>query len=516
MSASDLLAILPFLVMAGTVTAVMLVIAFHRNHRLIVSLSLIGTALSFAALVPAWSVAPRQVTPLFVLDGYALFFSGLLLGATLAVILMAFGYLAIRRGPHEEFYLLLLLAALGGMSLVASDHFASFFVSLETLSIALLGLIAYPCDRVRPVEAGVKYLILAGTSSAFLLFGMAVVYAQLGTMEFAGIAAAVDTSGGNLPDIYWLTGFAMIMTGLGFKLSLVPFHMWAPDVYEGAPAPITAFIAVVSKVAVFALLLRWFIMTDAYRFGSLVTMINVIAILSIVSGNLLALLQTNVKRILAYSSIAHLGYLLVPLLAGGTLAIEAATYYLVGYAVMTLGAFGIVTVLSQSSAAGDLDDLEGYRALLWQHPWLGGVFTAMLLSLAGIPLTVGFMAKFYAAAAGVGASLWPAVLALVVGSVIGLFYYLRIIIVMLTPAPADMRSGASIVPWSGGATLAILSLVLIWLGVYPSPLVQFIRATALQVGSSSSSWSTQRPTMALPAPSRHRFSWPGQRLSGME
>ncbi len=485
MSATDFIAILPFLVMAGTVTTVMLVIAFCRSHRLTAALSLAGIALSFAALAQAWSVAPRQVTPLFVLDGYALFYIGMMLAASLGVLLLSYGYLDRRRGPREEYYLLVLLATLGAMGLVASDHFASFFVSLETLSIALLGLIAYPRDRAQPVEAGIKYLILAGTSSAFLLFGMALVYAGLGTMEFGRIATALHAPGGDPTDIYWLTGFAMMMTGFGFKLSLVPFHMWAPDVYEGAPAPITAFVAVVSKGAVLVLLLRYFLMTDAYRFGSIAMMINVIAILSIIVGNLLALLQTNVKRILAYSSVAHLGYLLVALLAGGALAVEAVTYYLVAYFVMTMGAFGIVTVLSASGMGADLDDLNDYRGLLWRRPWLGGAFTTMLLSLAGIPLTVGFMAKFYAASAGVGATLWLAVFALVAGSVIGLFYYLRVIAVMSLAAPVDMR-GPAAVPWSGGAMIAVLTFVVIWLGVYPAPLIQLIRMVTLHVGTGSS------------------------------
>lgn len=487
MRAADFIAILPFLVMTGMATVAMLVIAFRRSHRLTAVLSLAGIALSFAALFPAWSVAPRQVTPLFVLDGYALFYIGIILAASFGVLLLTYGYLGRRRGPQEEYYLLVLLATLGAMGLVASDHFASFFVSLETLSIALLGLIAYPRDRAQPVEAGIKYLILAGTSSAFLLFGMALVYAQFGTMEFVRIAEALHAPGGNPSDIYWLTGFAMIMTGFGFKLSLVPFHMWAPDVYEGAPAPITAFVAVVSKGAVFALLLRYFLMTDAYRFGSLAIMINVIAILSIIIGNLLALLQTNVKRILAYSSIAHLGYLLVALLTGGALAVEAVTYYLVAYFIMTLGAFGIVTVLSASGTQADLDDLDDYRGLLWRRPWLGGTFTAMLLSLAGIPLTVGFMAKFYAVAAGVGAALWPAVFALVAGSVMGLFYYLRVIVVMSETAPVDTEGRLPVVvPWSGSAALAVLTLMLIWLGVYPAPLVQLIRMVTLHIGTGSS------------------------------
>jgi NADH-quinone oxidoreductase subunit N len=259
MNGTDLIALLPFLVMGGAVTAVMLVIAFRRNHRLIAILSLLGVALSFAALGPAASAAPRQVTPLFIIDGYALFYMGLIFAASGVVMLLSYGYLTGRADPPEEFYLLVLLATLGAIALVVSDHFASFFLGLETLSISLLGLIAYPRDREKPVEAGIKYLILAGISSSFLLFGMALIYARLGTLEFARIAALLSAISEASTDIYWLTGLALIVTGIGFKLSVVPFHMWAPDVYEGAPAPVTAFVAVVSKGAMFALPLRYFL-----------------------------------------------------------------------------------------------------------------------------------------------------------------------------------------------------------------------------------------------------------------
>jgi NADH-quinone oxidoreductase subunit N len=483
MDGTDIIAFLPFIVLAAAITAIMLVIAFRRSHGLTVILSLIGLALSIAALFPAGAHAPRQVTPLFAIDGYALFYMGLIFTAAIAVVFLSHGYLASRPGPPEEYYLLLLLATLGAAALVASTQFASFFLGLETLSIALLGLIAYPQGRARPIEAGIKYLMLAGISSAFLLFGMALVYARLGTMEFARIAAVLRGLHEPLPDIYWLTGIAMIVTGLGFKLSVVPFHMWAPDVYEGAPAPVTAFVAVVSKSAVFALLLRYFATAGVYGYGSVMMAINVIAIASMLVGNLLALLQGNVKRILAYSSIAHLGYLLVAFMAGGALAVEAVTYYLVAYVVMTLGAFGIVTILSAPSGGAELEALEDYRGLMWRRPWLAGMFTAMLLSLAGIPLTVGFMAKFFAMSAGISAALWPAVFALVAGSVIGLFYYLRIIVAMVLPAEAGAPAAGGIVPWAGGTTVAIITLVLVWLGIYPAPLIQIIRLTALHIAN---------------------------------
>jgi NADH-quinone oxidoreductase subunit N len=480
MNGHDLIALLPLIVLGGAITIVMLAIALYRNHRLTALLSVLGLILCLIAIWPATAVAPRHVTPLFVIDRYALFYMGLIFAAGIAVLLLSYGYLAARRERPEEFYLLVLVATLGAAALVASDHFASFFLGLETLSISLLGLIAYPRDQEKPLEAGVKYLILAGLSSAFLLFGMALVYARLGSMEFARIAA-LRSANDVPPDLYWLTGLALIFTGIGFKLSLVPFHMWAPDVYEGAPAPVAAFVAVVSKGAMFALLLRYFVTASADSFGPVPMAIEIVAVASILVGNLLALLQNNLKRILAYSSIAHLGYLLVAFLAGGALRIEAVTYYLVAYAVMTIGAFGIITVLSASNAAAEVEDLDAYRGLIWRRPWLGGVFAAMLLSLAGIPLTMGFIGKFYAIAGGISAAMWPAVIALIVGSVIGLFYYLRVIVAICTPAPEGATAYAGTVPMVGGATLVALTLMLFGLGVYPTPLVHLIQLTAAQI-----------------------------------
>jgi len=480
MNGSDLTAILPLIVLSGAIVTVMLAIASYRNHRITALLSVLGLILCLIAIWPASTVASRRVTPLLVIDRYALFYMGLIFAASIAVLLLSYGYLAARRERPEEFYLLVLVATLGAAALVASDHFASFFLGLETLSISLLGLIAYPRDHEKPIEAGVKYLILAGISSAFLLFGMALVYARLGSMEFTRIAALLAVKD-DPPDLYWLTGLALIFTGIGFKLSVVPFHMWAPDVYEGAPAPVAAFVAVVSKGAMFALLLRYFVTTNADVFGPVPMMVEIVAVASILVGNLLALLQNNIKRILAYSSIAHLGYLLVAFLAGGALRIEAVTYYLVAYTVMTVGAFGIITVLSTSSAVAEVEDLDAYRGLIWRRPWLGGSFAAMLLSLAGIPLTMGFIGKFYAIAGGVSASLWPAVIALIVGSVIGLFYYLRVIVAICTPACEGPAAYAGAVPMIGGATLAALTLMLIGLGVYPTPLVHLIQLTAAQM-----------------------------------
>jgi len=469
---ADLTALLPMLVLAITIVALMLVIAFRRNHALTAGLALAGLGVALISIFGAWSAAPRRVTPLLVMDGYALFYAGLFLATTFGVVLLANDYLKRHKGYHEEFYVLLLLAALGAIVLAASNHFASFFLGLELLSVSLYGLIAYVQDCERSLEAGVKYLILAAASAAFLLFGMALVYADQGTMAFDQIAWAT-----NAPTVLLLGGMAMMIVGLGFKLAVVPFHLWTPDVYEGAPAPVTATLATISKGGVFALLLRLFAGVDLGAYPSLFAVFGLIAVASMLTGNLLALRQNNVKRILAYSSIAHLGYLLVAFLAGGELATTAVTFYLVAYFVTTLSAFGVVTVLS--GAERDADTLDDYRSLFWRRPWLAAVLAASLFSLAGIPLTGGFIAKFYVLTAGVGSALWWLVIILVVGSAIGLYYYLRIIVVMYQRSiqPGAEAATAPAVSIAAVMVLAVLIGLLVWLGVYPAPLLDLIRAT---------------------------------------
>lgn len=488
MSTKDLLALTPFIVLSAASIVVLLVTAFCRNHKAIAVLTLIGLALAFAVLpmVSSGLPMPFGVTQLLILDGYALFYMGLLFAVSFVVILLAYGYLEKRQGNHEEFYILVLLATLGSAVLVASSHFASLFLGLEILSISLYVLIAYLYTDERSIEAGLKYLVLAAVSSAFLLFGMALVYAELGTMEFTLMASQAAAG---IHSMLLLTGMGLMVIGIGFKLAVVPFHLWTPDVYEGAPAPVTAFVATASKGAVVALLMRYFAATDSGAYGSLFQVFTVIAIASMFAGNLMALLQNNVKRILAYSSIAHLGYLLVAFVTfqrGELMAVTAVTYYLVAYSVTTLGAFGIITVLSPGDR--EADAIDDYRGLAWHRPWLAGIFTAVLLSLAGIPLTAGFVGKFYIVAAGVGSALWLLLVLVVVNSTIGLYYYLRIVVAMYrTPedksgeaatgiTSAESPVAAAPVSLVGGVVLAALTLLIVWLGVYPATFMRVIEA----------------------------------------
>ncbi len=466
MTVRDLTAMLPLLILSAAPVAVMLAITVRRNHALCFALSTGAVAAALLSLPPAASSAPRQVTPLLIVDAYALFFMALILLAGLTVLLVSYDYLKIHEESREEFYVLLLTASLGSVILAASSHFASFFLGLEVLSVSLYALIAYLRINAFCIEAGLKYLILAAFSSAIVLFGMALVYTHAGTLALAGLSPAATGAA----DPALLAGTVLIIAGIGFKLAVVPFHMWAPDIYEGAPAPVAGFIATISKGSVFAFLLRWLLEPALAGAGPLGAIFTGIAVLSMFAGNLLALFQDNVKRLLAYSSIAHMGYLLVAFLASGPRRVTVALFYLAAYFVTTLGAFGVITVLSGKGR--DADALDDYRGLFARRPWIAGVFTAMLLSLAGIPLTAGFIGKFFMLSAGVESSRWLLAGSLVVTSAIGLYVYLRVLIVLYmpaTPAVADVPVRAP-----GSIALAALVVLLVGLGVYPGPLTDWI------------------------------------------
>lgn len=470
MSSSEIIAVLPLIILFVALVLVMLVIAWRRHHGLTATLTAAFLAGSFACMIAVEDRLPQKVGSLLIVDGYAAFFVCLVLAAAFAVVLLSYPYLESRNGRHEEYYLLLLIATLGASILVASAHFASFFLGLEILGVSLYALIGYR-GGLNGVEAAMKYLVLAAISSAFLLFGMALVYAQAGSLEFAKISERVSGAG-----ITMLLASGLLITGIGFKLAVAPFHMWTPDVYEGAPATVTAFIASVSKGAVFALLLRYFALIDLHAAPTMLTAFSILAALSMIVGNLLALLQTNVKRMLAYSSVAHLGYLLVAFVASGPLRPVAVGYYLAAYFITIVGAFGVIAALSRQGR--DVETAAELTGLAWSKPWHAAVLTAMLLSLAGIPLTAGFVGKFYLIAAGIGSDLWTLVLCLLAASAIGLYYYIRVILALFAQPDQEVSPVSAEPSYLSGSVLIGLTFALVFIGVYPAPLIAVIQATA--------------------------------------
>lgn len=473
----QLIALLPLLIVGLTVVVVMLSIAWRRNHFANATLTVIGLNLALLSLWFVGQAGPMDVTPLLRVDGFSMFYTGLVMLASLATCTFAYPWLQGFSDNCDEFYLLVLIAALGGVVLASANHMASLFIGVELLSLPLFGLIGYAFRQKRSLEAALKYTILSAAASSFLLFGIALVYADSGSLSFVELGKSLSDNVLHQP--LMLLGLGMMIIGLGFKLSLVPFHLWTPDVYQGAPAPVSTFLATASKIAIFGALMRLFMYAPATDSEAIRNVLSIIAVVSILFGNLLAISQSNIKRLLGYSSIAHLGYLLVALIAvqSHQMSLETAGVYLAGYLFSSIGAFGVVSLMSSPYRGPDAESLYSYRGLFWHRPVLSAVMTVMMLSLAGIPMTLGFIGKFYVIALGVDASLWWLTGAVVLGSAIGLYYYLRVT-VSLYLSPPELHTRDTPANWAftaGGVVVLISAILVLLLGVYPQPLISLVR-----------------------------------------
>jgi NADH-quinone oxidoreductase subunit N len=468
MTELNLLLLAPFLIIATAPIIIMLTVTISRNFNIVYGFSLV---MFLAALISLFFISPYVpviIEPLFIIDGYSILLLGIIFSISFMITVISKIYLNLQTGQREEYFIILFVAALGASVMVISNHFVSFFLGLETLSISLYVLVSYLKHRSQCIEAGAKFLVIASVATSFLLFGMALIYAATGTMSFKLIISCLGDKAGSMP--LFLTGTGMLLVGIGFKLALVPFHMWTPDVYQGAPAPVSAFIATVSKGAVLAIFLRFFVDIRGSQNNTLVVIISIIGVLSMFTGNLLALAQTNLKRLLAYSSIAHLGYLMITLLTGTSLGVQAAVFYLITYMITTLGAFGAISMLSVCER--DAENIEDFRALFWKKPWIAMVLTLTLLSLAGIPLTAGFIGKFYLSLAGLKSGLWILVLSLIINSIISLYYYLRVIRMMFASGEIEERR----VPLTGYLVLAFVALAILLFGILPAWLMDIINS----------------------------------------
>jgi NADH-quinone oxidoreductase subunit N len=465
----DFLCLTPLMILAGAPVIIMLIIAIRRNYRIIYGISVISFLLAFLSVFFLLPVIPHSISTLFIFDGFSILFFGMIILASLLLTFLSYRYLIYQESEREEYFIILFTAALGSMILAVASNFVTLFLGIETLSISLYVLIAYRRSRRNSVEAAVKYLILASVSSAFLLFGMGLIYLSSGSLEFAVIGIALQSASYSMPLL--LTGFSLMMVGIGFKLALVPFHMWTPDVYEGAPVPVTAFIATVSKGAVMAVLFRFFYAIQGYSNSSFILMVTMVAIFTMFVGNLLAIRQRNLKRILAYSSISNMGYLVVTLLVGGREGVSAAIFYIFSYVITVLAAFSVITLLSDREH--DADKLDDYSGLFWKRPWIAAVLALSMLSLAGIPITAGFMAKFYVVFTGINSGLWILILSLIINSVIGLYYYLRVITTLFSHA--NEVTFPEISPL-GTLVLIVITIAILWMGVNPDGILKLITA----------------------------------------
>lgn len=477
LSNSQLIALLPLLITGLTMVVLMLAIAWRRCINTAFVITAAGLNLALLSLFVVGNVLPIEVTPLLRLDGYSVFYMALVLMAALASTTFAYAWLKTYPDNREEFYLLLLMATCGGLVLAMTQHLASLFIGIELISLPMFGLVGYAYREHRSLEAAIKYMVLSAAATGFLLFGIALIYAQFGTLGFNELGQSLGEAPAHQPLL--LAGFGMMLVGFAFKLSIAPFHLWTPDVYEGAPAPVAAFLATASKIAIFCALLRFYLAVPAADAHMMQLLLSILAILSILAGNLLALQQSNIKRMLGYSSVAHFGYLLAVVVASRqqVLPLEAAAVYLLMYLFTSLGAFGVVSLMSSPYQGKDADSLHSYRGLFWHRPYLTAVLTVMMLSLAGIPMTLGFIGKFYIISVGVQAGLWWLTGAVVLGSAIGLYYYLRVMVTLYLREPSQLTRDAE-QDWAlsaGGMVVLLSALIVLVLGIFPQPLLDLVQ-----------------------------------------
>ena len=417
--------------------------------------------------VLALGAAGEGAGAMYVRDGLTVVLQSTALLA--ALVASALGGRYVERAALEagEFHALVLVAALGAMVMAASRDLIMLFLGLETLSIPLYVLAAFARADLRSQEAGMKYFLLGAFSTAFFLYGIALVFGSSGSTALGAVAAAP-------PSLLLRVGTGLLLVGLAFKAAIVPFHAWAPDVYEGAPLPVTAYMAVIAKVGAFAALLRVVPAVLGASRNEWIPVLGALSVITMVVGNFAALLQTGIKRLLAYSGIAHAGFMLIGISAGTAEGAGAVAFYLVAYALMTLGAFGVILMVERGGEEADqVADLTG---LAWRSPPLAAAMAVFMVSLAGLPPTAGFMAKFYVFTAALDAGQTALAITGVLTSVVSAYFYLRVAYTMFTgePRPAVVFVGGR---WVTAALIFSTAGVLA-LGVFPAPLTAFVRQVA--------------------------------------
>ena len=427
-------------------------------------ISLIGIVFAGLYTFPQM-MAPRSgYEGMFISDGYALFFKIIFLVIAFLTVLISIGYIHREMIEFGEYYALILFATLGMMLMAAGSHLITIFLGLETMSVSIYILAGMMRQDKRSVEAALKYFLLGAFATGFLLYGIALVYGATGSLHLKDIAAYI-ASKNLLRNPMLLMSLVFLTVGFGFKIASVPFHMWTPDVYEGAPTSITAFMATGVKAAAFSALVRvFFSALPAFR-PDWTSIMWVICVATMTVGNIVAISQTNIKRMLAYSSIAHAGYILVAFVAGNDLGISGILFYLMAYAFMNIGAFAVVILLGKKGEENTL--INDYAGIGFKYPLLAASMTIFLLSMAGIPPLGGFMAKFYVFSAAVKAKFyWLAILG-VLNSAVSVYYYLRVTVLMYFRESEREITGLQFSPAS---VLALVLAVIgtLYMGIYPS------------------------------------------------
>jgi NADH-quinone oxidoreductase subunit N len=489
LTSRDFYYLLPELVLTGGACLLLLVdVCVPRSTRLLawMTMGILGAA--GVSLMAVDGVNTTVARGLVAIDAFAFFFKILFLLAALLTVAMSSRYLAVEGVRPGEYYFLIICATLGMMFMAGGIDLITLFIGLETMAVSFYVLVGYIRPNRRSNEAAIKYFVLGTFSMAILIYGMSLLYGLTGTTHLRTIATTLTAGDGGL---LLPLAVMLLVAGLGFKIAAVPFHMWAPDVYEGAPSPVTAFLSVGSKAASFAMLLRIFVEgLPGFRLAGVgvawgvpfgwTAFFYVLAVMTMTIGNIGALTQGNIKRMLAYSSIAHAGYVLIGIVAGTTRGVTAALVYLMVYAFMQLGAFAVVVIMRRANTAGDeLKDLTG---LSTAHPAAAIAMLIFMLSLGGIPPTAGFMGKLWVFGAAIDAGyVWLAVIG-VANSALSLYYYIRVVVFMWSPDPGGETAPLRISP-ALAAVLIAAAVGTIALGIYPRLLFGLAEVSASTLGA---------------------------------
>jgi NADH-quinone oxidoreductase subunit N len=474
-------AIGPELILVGTAIGLLLLDALRpdEDHRPLAGLCLSGLAAAAAWSIYLWSwverpaTAPTALAGMVAADKFSVYFRLVILGVAGLSVVLSYHYLDRAGEARGEYYPLLLFATSGMTLIVAAADLVTVFLALEILSLSLYLMTGFSFRRLASAEASMKYFLLGAFSSAFFLYGIALVYGAAGTTNLTEIAQNLS---GNLGSIALaLGGAGLLATGFGFKVAAVPFHMWTPDAYQGAPTCVTGFMAAGTKVAAFGAFLRVFGVGLSPLVWDWRPFLWLLAALTMVVGSVIAIAQTDVKRMLAYSSIAHAGFILVGMTAGTQQGIRGAMFYLVAYPLMILGAFGVVMLVSVRGERNT--SLSSYAGLARRSPFLAVSLALFLLSLAGIPPTAGFVAKVAVFAPAIQAGYWPLVLIAVIASVIAAFFYIRVIVLMYMQDPAE--AGLLEPALLGRLAVGVPALLTLLFGVAPALVFGFLDAASV-------------------------------------
>jgi NADH-quinone oxidoreductase subunit N len=467
-------ALLPVLVILGTAAFVLLLDLLpprHTKEHLGV-VALVGIVGALLASLSQWGTEARAFRDMVLLDGYALFFDVIICYAAALAVLLSMDYLRRNGVESGEYYALVLFSTAGMMLLASAGDLIVAFLAIEIMSLSLYILTGIFKTRLPSGEASMKYFLLGAFASSFLLYGIALIYGATGSTSFGRIAAALP---GRSPDPLFLVGLGLLLVGFGFKISAAPFHSWAPDVYQGAPTSVTVFIATGSKAAAFAAMIRLLVVSLRSAQADWSALLWGVAAVTMTVGNVVAIAQSNLKRMLAYSSIAHVGYMLVGVVAGGAPGAGSVLFYLLAYTFTTAGTFGVLTLCER--AGEEAVEVGDYAGLARRHPLLAATLSLFLLSLVGIPPLAGFVGKFYLFGAAVRTGyFWLAVVG-VLNSAIAAYYYLRVIVFMYMREP-DGESGRAIYApsFAGGLALAISLAGILLLGLMPAPFVDLAQS----------------------------------------